>query len=49
MSDVLSSRKIIMEVKFNNTIPVWIKNILQLERFEWCAISKYTLSRYIEG
>lgn len=49
MSDVLGSRKIIMEVKFNNTIPAWIKNMLQTERFEWCAISKYTLSRYIEG
>jgi hypothetical protein len=49
MSDVLNNSKIIMEVKFNNTIPVWIKNLLQLERFERCAISKYTLSRYIEG
>jgi hypothetical protein len=49
MSDVLNNSKMIMEVKFDNTIPVWIKNLLQLERFEWCAISKYTLSRYIEG
>jgi hypothetical protein len=49
MSDVLNNSKMIMEVKFNNTIPVWIKNLLQLERFEWCAISKYALSRYIEG
>ncbi|MDD3818295.1 MAG: polyphosphate polymerase domain-containing protein [Actinomycetota bacterium] len=49
MSDVLGNSKIVMEIKYSGTIPVWIKNILQLDRFEWCAISKYTLSRYIEG
>jgi len=49
MSDVIDRRKIIMEIKFNNTLPVWIKKILQLSGFERCAISKYTLSRYMEG
>jgi hypothetical protein len=49
MSDVLNNERIIMEVKFNNAIPTWIKNLLQLERFEYCAISKYTLSRYMEN
>ncbi len=49
MSHVLGNSKIVMEIKYSGTIPVWIKNILQLDRFEWCAISKYTLSRYIEG
>jgi hypothetical protein len=49
MSDVLGGSKMIMEVKFNNNIPVWLKNLLQFERFERCAISKYTLSRYIEN
>ncbi len=48
-SPVLSSNKIIMEIKFNGRIPTWIKNLLQLPRFERCAISKYTLSRYMEG
>ena len=48
MSGVLDDRKIIMEIKFNNTLPAWIKNILQLPRFERCSISKYTLSRYME-
>jgi SPX domain protein involved in polyphosphate accumulation len=49
MSPVLNHNKIIMEIKYNGSIPVWIKNMLQLPRFERCAISKYTLSRYIEG
>jgi len=49
MSDVLNNNKVIMEIKYNCKIPVWIKNLLQLGRFERCAISKYTLSRYIEG
>jgi SPX domain protein involved in polyphosphate accumulation len=48
MSGVLGNRKIILEIKFNNALPGWIKNILQLPRFERCSISKYTLSRYIE-
>jgi len=49
MSYVLNNNKIIMEIKYNSKIPAWIKNLLQLGRFERCAISKYTLSRYIEG
>ena len=48
-SPVLDGNKIIMEIKFNGHIPTWIKNLLQLPRFERCAISKYTLSRYMEG
>jgi len=49
MSHVLNNNKIIMEIKFNNTLPSWIKNLIQMPRFERCAISKYTLSRYMEG
>ncbi len=49
MSPVLNHSKVIMEIKYNGHIPTWIKKILQLRRFERCAISKYTLSRYIEG
>ncbi len=49
MSPVLYSNKIIMEIKFNIFLPSWVKNLLQLPRLERCAISKYTLSRYIEN
>ncbi len=49
MYDVLNNNKIIMEIKYNNIIPIWIKHLLQVPRFERCAISKYTLSRYFEG
>lgn len=49
MDNVFSVRhKIIMEIKYKNFILLWLKKLLQLERFERCAISKYTLSRYIE-
>ncbi|MCG9478771.1 MAG: polyphosphate polymerase domain-containing protein [Actinomycetia bacterium] len=46
---LLGSKKMIMEIKYRHNIPVWIKKILQVGSFESCAISKYTLSRYIEG
>ena len=49
MDPFLSSNKIILEIKYNNILPLWIKNLLQISRFESCAISKYTLSRFIEG
>jgi len=49
MDAVLNSNKIILEIKYNNILPIWIKNLLQISRFERCAISKYTLSRFIEG
>jgi len=49
MDPFLSLNKIILEIKYNNILPLWIKNLLQISRFERCAISKYTLSRFIEG
>lgn len=49
MSEVLNNKKIIMEIKYTGFIPAWVKNLLQVPRFERCAISKYTLSRYLEG
>lgn len=49
MLGVLNNDKVIMEIKYNDNIPIWIRNLLQTPRFERCAISKYTLSRYIEG
>lgn len=47
LSPVLRNSKIIMEIKYNGNIPSWIKKILQVPRLERCAISKYTLSRYL--
>lgn len=49
LNPVIDSKRIIMEIKFSQPIPLWIKKILQVGSFESCAISKYTLSRYIEG
>ena len=49
MAPVFNHNKIIMEIKYNGSIPDWIKKLLHLSRFERCAISKYTLSRYLEG
>ena len=48
MHPVIDSRRIILEVKYDNFVPSWIKDLLQVSRFERCAISKYTLSRYFE-
>jgi len=48
MLPVIDSRKIILEIKYDNFVPSWIKDLLQVSRFERCAISKYTLSRYFE-
>jgi hypothetical protein len=49
MESVMDGRKIIMEIKYNNFLPLWIKEILQIPRFDYCAISKYTLSRFMKG
>ena len=49
MSPVLNNNKVIMEIKYDLTMPVWVRNVLQLSRFERCAISKYSLSRYLEN
>jgi hypothetical protein len=48
MYPIIDNRKIILEIKYDDFIPVWIKGLLQVSRFERCAISKYTLSRFIE-
>ncbi|MBN2072324.1 MAG: polyphosphate polymerase domain-containing protein [Actinobacteria bacterium] len=49
MFPVTNHKKIIMEIKYNGFIPSWIKKMLQVQGFERCAISKYTLSRYMEN
>jgi hypothetical protein len=49
MGRVFKNKKIILEIKYNDNLPGLIKNLLQLPRFERCAISKYTLSRYMAG
>jgi SPX domain protein involved in polyphosphate accumulation len=48
MTNVLGNNNIIMEIKYNSFIPTWLKNLLYIPGFERCAISKYTLSRYME-
>ena len=49
MSPVLKNKKIVLEIKYTENIPTWIKNLLYTPRFERYAISKYSLSRYIES
>lgn len=49
MLPAINSSKVIMEIKYNNILPVWVKKMLQTDRFERCAISKYTLSRYMQN
>lgn len=43
----LNNKTIILEIKYDNYIPDWIKKLLQTPRFKRCAISKYTLARFL--
>ena len=45
MTPVFFDSKLIMEIKFNDHLPNYIKNIACIDSFEKSAISKYTLSR----
>ena len=36
---------VIMEIKYDNFIPMWIKQLLQIPSFERSAISKYVIGR----
>ena len=45
MLPLLKEGVLIMEIKYNQFIPDWIKKLLQIQRFERCAISKYCISR----
>lgn len=42
---VIQSGNFVLEVKFDQVLPDFIRNLLQLPRFEQMAISKYVLSR----
>jgi len=42
---VIQSGNFVLEVKFDQVLPNFIRNLLQLPRFEQMAISKYVLSR----
>lgn len=42
---VIQSGNFVLEVKFNQVLPDFIRTLLQLPRFEQMAISKYVLSR----
>jgi len=45
MTQIFPDGVIIMEIKYHNFIPDWLKPILQIPNFEKCAISKYCMSR----
>jgi len=49
MTPIINGNKVIMEIKYSGELPTWIKKLLRFESFERCAISKYTLSRYIQN
>lgn len=36
---------LVMEVKYDNFLPLWVKKLIQIPRFERSAISKYCLGR----
>lgn len=45
MKPLLKQGILILEVKYNNYLPVWIKKLIQIPRFERSAISKYCIGR----
>jgi hypothetical protein len=45
MMPQLKNDIVIMEIKYDNFIPMWIKQLLQITSFERCAISKYVIGR----
>jgi len=47
MTPVFGKHKMILEVKYDNQLPSWIRSNLKLKAFERCAISKYCHARAI--
>jgi len=45
MKPLLPQGVLILEVKYNNYMPDWIKKLIQIPRFEKSAISKYCIGR----
>ena len=45
MMPQLKNDIVIMEIKYDNFIPMWIKQLLQIPSFERSAISKYVIGR----
>lgn len=45
MIPLLKKGHMIMEIKYNRFLPQWVKRLLQINRFERCAISKYCIGR----
>ena len=45
MIDVIEKPKMILEIKFDNFLPDFIKNLLQIDTNQRYAISKYTICR----
>jgi len=45
MRKFLNKGLVIMEIKYNGFLPLWIRDLMQIRRFKRCAISKYCLGR----
>ena len=45
MMPQLKNDIVIMEIKYDNFIPMWIKQLLQVQSFERSALSKYIIGR----
>jgi hypothetical protein len=45
----LRSSMVVLEIKYDHTIPLWIRQLFQIPYFKRSAISKYALSRLTTG
>jgi len=45
LKPMLKEGVLILEIKYDNFMPLWIKKIIQIPRFERSAISKYCIGR----
>ena len=45
MTPSLKRGTLVLEVKYNKFLPLWVKQIIQIPRFERSAISKYCIGR----
>lgn len=45
MKPLFKKGMLVMEIKYNNFLPLWVRKIIQIPRFEKSAISKYCIGR----
>lgn len=45
MKPLLRRGVLVMEIKYNNFLPLWVKKLIQIPRFERSAIGKYYIGR----